>query len=218
MLHYVFMQPITERRARLAELIDSASNGSESAFVELHAMTKTYLYSVALRILPSAPQAEEVLQEAYLAVWQHLKRYQPGFGSPMTWLITIVRNQAINALRAQTKNCATVSLDEDSSIIDAWAAEMAVARDPIEDAFYATSHSRLAAAMASLEPAERQALTLTFQHGLAHRELSDHLQVPLGTAKSWVRRGMARLTRYVSATDVDSGKKRKKINIMIASS
>jgi RNA polymerase sigma-70 factor (ECF subfamily) len=195
------MLAITEQRARLAELIVSVGLGSESAFSAMYGMTHSYLYHMTCRIVGSPHQAEEVLQEAYLSVWQHAHRYEPHLGTAMTWLITVVRNQAVSTLRGQGMERLSVSLDQDPGEFDAPAMESGDAQDAIEQAFYASARSRLPAAMARLEPAQRQAITLTFGHGMPHAELSAHLKAPLGTVKSWVRRGMVHLASYLGEYD-----------------
>lgn len=197
------MQPINEKRAHLAELILSVSRGSERAFTEMYEMTHNYLYNVACRIVGSPHHAEEVLQEAYISVWQQAHRFQPHLGTAMTWLITVVRNQAVSTLRSQGMDRQSVSLDQEAGDVDELAVEGSEAPDAIEQAFYASAQSRLPAAMAKLEPAQRQAITLTFSHGMPHAELSAHLKAPLGTVKSWVRRGMVHLTKYLSEPDAD---------------
>ncbi|MYM35759.1 sigma-70 family RNA polymerase sigma factor [Duganella sp. FT94W] len=178
----------------------SISAGDETAFAELYDMTHAYLYSVALRIINSSAQADEVLQDAYLCIWQQARRFDPRLGSAMTWLIVIVRNQAISTLRGQRIEHRSLSLGE-VGCYDEYAEQSSELADPIEQAFYASASGRLAAALARLEPLQRQAITLTFAYGMAHAELSAHMQVPLGTVKSWVRRGMARLGEYIQAND-----------------
>jgi RNA polymerase sigma-70 factor (ECF subfamily) len=196
------MQQINEKRARLAELMVAVSQGKECAFTEMYEMTHAYLYNVACRIVGSPHHAEEVLQEAYMSVWQQAHRYQPHLGTAMTWLITVVRNQAVSTLRGQGMERQSVSLDQHEWEFDEPVVEGEVP-DVIEQAFYASAQARLPAAMARLEPAQRQAITLTYSHGMPHAELAVHLKAPLGTVKSWVRRGMVHLSRYLSEHDSD---------------
>lgn len=189
------MELINERRAHLATLLGAVADGCEKAFAELHGLTHHYLYHVALRVLGSPPHAEEVLQEAYVTVWQQARRFQPELGSAMTWLMTIVRNHSVSALRSQRLERHSVSLDDDPGVLDDMLAHDDA--DPIRQAFYATLRERLPAALARLDPAQRQSICLTYHRGMAHAELSEHLNVPLGTVKSWLRRGMARLGDYL---------------------
>lgn len=187
------MNTITDRRGRLVELLCAVAAGSEPAFTELHGLTHSYLHHVALRVMVSPAQAEEVLQEAYVTVWTQAHRFDPALGSAMTWLITVVRNHALSALRSQRLERQCLSLSEDPALLEEAAALDPEAGDPIRQAFHATLRSRLPAALAQLEPAQRQSIALTFQRGMAHAELAQHMNAPLGTVKSWLRRGMARL-------------------------
>lgn len=195
------MQPINEKRARLAELLQSVSHGNEPAFAEMYEMTHAYLYNVAFRVVGSAHHAEEVLQEAYLSIWQQAHRYQPHLGTAMTWLITVVRNQSVSLLRSQGMERRSYSLEQDVGEFDEPATEGSEEADAIEQVFYASALSRLPAAMARLDPAQRQAIALTFGQGMAHAELSAHLSAPLGTVKSWIRRGLVHLSRYLGEPD-----------------
>lgn len=136
-----------------------------------------------------------------MSVWQQAHRYQPHLGTAMTWLITVVRNQAVSTLRGQGMERQSVSLDQREGEFDEPVAEGSDVPDVIEQAFYASAQARLPAAMARLEPAQRQAITLTYSHGMPHAELAMHLKAPLGTVKSWVRRGMVHLSRYLSEHD-----------------
>jgi RNA polymerase sigma-70 factor (ECF subfamily) len=187
------MKNITDRRALLAELLVASGTGNERAFNELHALTHQYLHHVALRLLGTPSCADEVLQEAYVNIWTHAARFRPGEGSPMTWLIAIVRNGALSQLRSrrieQQRAEAAAEL--------AWLDEVAMAQgdetDPIQQAFYVTARHRLPEALAQLEPAQRQSIALAYGQGMPHAELSVHMNAPLGTVKSWLRRGVARL-------------------------
>lgn len=192
------MENIIERRNQLAKLLAAAGRGDEQAFEALHMATHSYLYHVALRVLGTPALAEEVLQDAYLSVWLQAKRYRPELGSAMTWLITVVRNQAISALRGQRVEQHTVSLSDGTKHLEDSLTTDDEESDPIRQAFYASARMRLPRALARLEPAQRQAIALTFGHGMAHAELSTHMDAPLGTVKSWLRRGMARLNENIA--------------------
>ncbi|MBB3221220.1 RNA polymerase sigma factor [Pseudoduganella umbonata] len=187
------MNTTTDRRTHLADLLIASGAGNERAFSELHALTNQYLYHVALRLLGAPSCAEEVLQDAYVNIWTHARRFRPGEGSPMTWLIAIVRNGALSRLRSRRLEQQRTEAAAEA----AWLAELAIddsdASDPIRQAFYDTLRRRLPEALARLEPAQRQSIALTFGQGMPHAELSAHMDAPLGTVKSWLRRGMARL-------------------------
>lgn len=185
------MNQIHDRHSHLAALIVDAAAGDRAAFRELHALTHDYLYHIALRLLRLPSLAEEVLQEAYLSIWLHAASFRPGQASPMTWLIAIVRNRALSVLRSQRSGIASLMSDEDPALL----VELA-AQDPVEpgvQVFDALARLRLQRAMTRLEPAQRQSIALAYGQELTHAEIASHLGVPLGTAKSWLRRGVERL-------------------------
>lgn len=191
------METTNDKRARLVELLHQASCGSEQAFAELYKMTNAYLYHVALRIVGTPAHAEEVLQEAYLSIWQEARQYRPELGSAMTWLITIVRNKAVSTLRSQSIDRRSFSIEGDDEVLDALVVPTIEETDALRTAFYSAAKSRLNVAIALLPPTQRQAITLNFFLDMPHTELSAHFGVPLGTVKSWVRRGMARLNDHL---------------------
>jgi DNA-directed RNA polymerase specialized sigma24 family protein len=86
-------------RAVLLQLLAEVARGNKSAFARLYGLTHAKLLGVALRILRDRALAEDVLQESYLKVWRHASSYDPAIASPMTWMATIVRHGAIDALR-----------------------------------------------------------------------------------------------------------------------
>jgi RNA polymerase sigma-70 factor (ECF subfamily) len=187
------MNTLTDRRTLLAELLVASGAGDERAFNRLHALTSQYLYHVALRLLGTSSCAEEVLQDAYVNIWTHAGRFRPGEGSPMTWLIAIVRNGALSRLRSRKLEQQRAEAAAEAAWLEELAMDDGDACDPIRQAFDDTLRRRLPEALARLEPAQRQSIALTYGHGMPHAELSAHMNAPLGTVKSWLRRGMTRL-------------------------
>ena len=185
------MNQAHDRHNHLAGLITAAAGGDHAAFGELHALTHDYLYHTALRLLRLPSLAEDVLQDAYLNIWLHAASFRPGQASPMTWLIAIVRNRAFSILRSNRNGIASLMSEEDPALLAE--AEQGDDVDPGAQVFDALSRMRLSQAMEHLEPAQRQSIALAFGQELTHAEIACHLGVPLGTAKSWLRRGMARL-------------------------
>lgn len=185
------MTQIPDRHSHLAALISKAAGGDRAAFRELHALTHDYLYHTALRLLRLPSLAEEALQEAYLSIWLHAASFRPGQASPMTWLIAIVRNRALSVLRSNRSGIAALMADEAPALLAE--AEAPDAPEPGAQVFDALARLRLEHAMARLEPAQRQSIALAYGQELTHAEIASHLGVPLGTAKSWLRRGLERL-------------------------
>jgi RNA polymerase sigma-70 factor (ECF subfamily) len=170
--------------------------GDQRAFEALYSQTSAHLYAVALRIVREPTAAEEILQEAYVSVWHHAGSYDASRSQPITWLISIVRNRCLDQLRRREID--TVSLttdDEDAPALDV-ADEGPTPTDLLVRG--AEAHS-VRDCVETLEAGQKQAIALAFFQGLSHAELAAHMKQPLGTIKSWVRRGLERLKRCLDA-------------------
>lgn len=177
--------------ARLGALLSRVALADAQAFAELYRLTSAHLFSVALRIVRERGAAEELLQEAYVNVWHHAGSYAAERAQPMTWLVAIVRNRCLDHVRK--RGIDTVSMtrepEDDAPELDLpdggpGPAEMLVAG--------AEAHA-IRECLERLEGGSRQAIALAFFQGLSHSELAEHLAQPLGTVKSWIRRGLERL-------------------------
>ncbi len=185
----------------LADLIAASAGGDQHAFQRLYKATSGVLFGMALRILKRRDWAEEVLQESFISAWRHAARYDRNKGAAMTWLIRIVRNQALDWIHPsrpdgfERKKAQVADFD----LTDA-AAHDHHTSDCAELAQYARHAERINACLASLDGRERQSLVLVFFHGLSHGDLARHLRQPLGTVKAWVRRGLVRLGSCMAGT------------------
>jgi RNA polymerase sigma-70 factor (ECF subfamily) len=175
-----------------------------AAFEQLYRLTSAHLLGLAARIVGSPARGEEVLHEAYLNVWHGAGSYRADIATPMTWLINIVRNKAIDALRAAAgERARTVPLPEDGAESLAGAADPATT-EPQQLLDHSLQRLRIDACMRHLPVQQRQALALAYYHGLMHTEIAERLDAPLGTAKAWVRRGLARLKDCLVAAGVEA--------------
>lgn len=183
----------------LAAWLSRVALGDRAAFERLYHATSGFLLTVAYRVLNHRERAEEVLQEAYVNVWHGASSYNASVAAPMTWLINIVRNKAIDAYRSRAgEREHTVPLDDPEDL------ERAVGSAPgpqqwLEDGLKAAG---IQACMGGLSPAQRQALALAYFKGLVHTEIAEVLGTPLGTVKAWVRRGLDALRRCLEARGV----------------
>ena len=160
------------------------------AFRSLYEATSSKLFGFALRILTKRESAEEVLQESFVSIWNNAASYQAGLAAPMTWMTTIVRNKAFDLLRRVDH---TVEIDADTFDKDVMDALESADPTPIA-ALQLTQDSRaLAGCMARLEGLHRQAIAMAFYHDMSHSEVADHMKLPIGTVKTWIRRGLERL-------------------------
>ena len=176
-----------ERNARLMELLARTALSDQRAFAELYRLTAPHLYAVALRILREAAAAEEVLQESFVNVWHHAGSYIAARSQPLTWLTSIVRNRCLDQLRRREIATTTMNDEEEGVTI---AAE---GPTPLEALLAGADARAVRACVEGLDARQKQAIALAFYQGLSHSELARHLKQPLGTVKSWVRRGLERL-------------------------
>ncbi|MBK9574437.1 MAG: sigma-70 family RNA polymerase sigma factor [Rhodoferax sp.] len=177
----------------LTRLLARTAARDHAAFKELYDLTSAHLFGVALRILNRRERAEEVLQEAYVNVWNQAGSYAAGLSAPMTWLTSVVRNKALDWLRhLKRADESTVVLIDDAG--EDYLDQMADPRaDPQELLSQATDGLRLRHCLGTLDAPQRQSLALAYYDGLSHSELATHLNAPLGTVKAWVRRGLDKL-------------------------
>jgi len=159
----------------------------QRAFAELYRMTSAKLYGVAIRILRRNDWAEEVLQESFVSIWNHIVEYNAARSAPMTWMTAIVRNRSLDWLRRPNLERG----DEDYDLLVESLPDEGAGPD------LALGNSRDAMALAEclkqLRGDQRQTIVLAYTHGLSHAELAEHLKQPLGTVKTWIRRGLERL-------------------------
>ena len=170
----------------LSELLAATARGDRRAFAELYRLTRSRLYAITLALLRQQDTAEEVLQETYLAVWRAASQYQAGRAPVLVWLMAIARHRAIEALRQRRRRAAEINAqplaDEDLEIPDPRPSL------PVDHLAHAIQEC-----LRRLSPEQAQAIELAFFQGLTHEELAARLQTPLGTVKSWVRRGLLQL-------------------------
>ena len=170
----------------LPNLLAATARGDRQAFSELYRLTRGRLYAIALALLRRQDAAEEVLQETYLAVWRAASQYQPGRAPALVWLMAIARHRAIEWLRQRRRRAAEINAqslaDEALQIPDPQPSLLA---DPLAHA--------IQECLRRLSAEQSRAIRLAFFQGCSHEELSARLQTPLGTVKSWVRRGLLQL-------------------------
>ena len=161
-----------------------------NAFRALYDATSTKLFGFALRILIKRESAEEVLQEAFVSVWNNAASYQASLAAPMTWMTTIVRNKAFDMLRRVDH---TVELDADTFDKDVMEAMESSDLTPLAALQLSQTSTALASCLSRLEGLHRQAVAMAFYHDMSHSEVAEHMKLPIGTVKTWIRRGLERL-------------------------
>lgn len=183
--------------ADLAVLLGRVGLGDRVAFATIYRLTSAHLFGVILRINRDRSQAEDVLQEIYVNVWRNAGGFDAARAQPMTWLISIARNGAIDSLRRAKSRVQTVSSQlgsaEDGDVGDL--AERVASEDdgPLELLQRAADKREVAHCVGQLSAEQQQCVALAYYQGLSHSEVADHLAHPLGTVKSWLRRSLLAL-------------------------
>jgi RNA polymerase sigma factor (sigma-70 family) len=172
-------------RARLSEVLLRTGAEDRDAFNELYRLTSAKLFGITLRICGERQAAEDVLHDVYITIWKRASGWEPGRASPISWLATIARNRAIDWRRAQGVRRMS-PIDNVPEIPDPGPGA--------ERALLANEDSRrLLECLDGLDTQQRDAIRTAFFDGVTYAELAIARAVPLGTMKSWVRRGLARL-------------------------
>lgn len=171
----------------LAPLMVRVATGDQQAFATLYDATARSVFGIVLRVLRNRAHAEEVTQEVYVEAWRSAARFDAGQGSPSAWLNTIAHHKAVDRVRSEERSTQREQRHLDASAVE-WQAidtsEVAVTND---------EGRRVREAVAELPEGQRTALTLAYFHGKSQREISEMLQVPLGTVKTRTRDAMKRL-------------------------
>lgn len=174
----------------LDELLAAIARGDRQAFAALYRLTQDRLYAITLALLRQQDAAEDVLQETYLAIWRTAGQYQPARARALVWMMALARHRAIEVRRRRRAlETGAEPLAEDAlQVPDPQPSPLA---DPLAHA--------IQDCMRRLSADQHRAIGLAFFHGLSHEELAARLRTPLGTVKSWVRRGLRQLKECLEA-------------------
>ncbi len=170
------------------ELLRRISDGDRAAFASFYDHYSGLLFSIAVKVLNDAKEAEDVLQEVFMQIWNKADAYDPLLGKPVSWAVTLTRNKAIDRIRASQRR---------SKLMEQATVEANVSPD-LSPSANEKLHGKENAEMirsvvAALPPDQRRAIELAFFAGLTQDEISQTLQEPLGTIKARIRRGMLKL-------------------------
>ncbi len=181
---------MTADAQQLTRLLAATANGDNRAFAELYDAAGSHLFGLLMRILRRRDWAEEALQDCFLKIWQKAETYAPDKGAPLTWLMTIARYRALDLLRAKRPE---VNEADDETMTDEIESAVADGQGPLEGTETLQGLGRLEQCMKGLQDEQRQSVLLSYYEGYTHHELAKRLKAPLGTVKSWVRRGLQQL-------------------------
>jgi RNA polymerase sigma-70 factor, ECF subfamily len=163
----------------------ACARGEKFALQAIYARDSRWLFSVAFRIVKRRELAEEVLHDAMVKVWNRSKSYSPALGSARGWVYTVVRNQALNAVRKPVMEVSS----EDYEVPEMSASD---------NQELAQEAERLSGCLAGLEEPKRNAILLAFVDGYTHEQIAQRMNTPLGSVKSWIRRGLLKLKECLS--------------------
>lgn len=168
----------------IADLIARCALRDRAAFRLLYERTSAKLFGVTLRILKDRSEAEEVIQEVYVKIWQRANRYVAGQTSPISWLVAVARNQAIDRLRARRP--ATDDIDVAMDIPDGGPSPERAASDSEE-------RGQIEDCLGTLEPDRAEAVRGAYLDGYSYEELATRFAIPLNTMRTWLRRSLIKL-------------------------
>jgi RNA polymerase sigma-70 factor (ECF subfamily) len=174
------------------ELLLGISRGDASAVAALYDRYAPRAFGLILQILKNQTDAEDVVQETFLQVWQQAGRFDPDKGKPVVWLLMLARSRAIDQLRKKQSRLVTIpaSLPEQPS-------SNLAASDEVQ---LKESQKLTCSALCTLPHEQQEPIRLAFYEGLTHLEIAQHLQLPLGTVKTRIRTGMQRLRTSLAAS------------------
>jgi RNA polymerase sigma-70 factor, ECF subfamily len=168
-------------QAELVWLLAAVAKGDRAAFERLYAATCAKLYGVLLRILGSAALADEVFKETYLRVWNMAAKFDPTAASPITWMVAIARNRAIDIVRKS----GNVLVDETPEALTAAEAPPPLARRDMSEEL-----KKLLACLGRLDPEKQRIVLLAYYSGWSREQLAEKLDIPVNTIKTWLRRSL----------------------------
>jgi RNA polymerase sigma-70 factor (ECF subfamily) len=169
----------------ISALIMACARMDRSALARLHAAEAARMTGVAERMLRRRALADEAVQDAFVQAWRRAGSFDPARGNGRTWLYTVLRNRCLNILRGESR----LELPGDDAAFDRPSEE----DDPETVLGKLDEAGRLRGCLSALEPRRRAAILLAFAQGLSHGEVAGRLGLPLGTVKSWIRRGLLQL-------------------------
>lgn len=185
------LQPDSE----LMTLLDRIAAQDDSALRQLYERTASPLLGLALRIMRNRSAAEDVLQEAFLSIWRGAGNYRASLSPPMAWLGLIVRSRALDALRKRSSDRADLMNELDDALSQTLEGD---SPNPMDSADASEQAFALHYCLDKLEQQQRQVVSLAYLRDLSHSELAAQLKLPLGTVKTWIRRGLEKMRSCMS--------------------
>ncbi len=175
--------------SEIEQMISRIGLGDQSAFSALYDATSAKLFGVCIRILNNRAEAEDALQDAFVRIWQKASSYAANGYSPMTWLITLTRNLAIDKLRA--RKAPTEDIDDVLDLSDS-------GPTPEQALVAASETAQITSCLDELDADRAHAVRGAYLEGETYQDLADHHGVPLNTMRTWLRRSLIKLKECLS--------------------
>ena len=181
--------PEHDDRAIELELLARVAKRERAAFEQLYDRYATILYATAMKFLKEDADAQDVVQDVFIQIWDKAKLYDPAKGKPLTWALTLTRNRSIDRIRAIQRRTRLRDDFEKETVVD----ESAGVREALSGVDASEKSQILRDAVGRLSPEQRKVIELAFFGGLTQSEVADRLGEPLGTVKARARRGLMKL-------------------------
>ena len=178
-------------QTELVWLLGAVARGDEAAFERLYGATRSKLYGVLLRILGKAALAEAVMTETYIKVWKLADQFDPATASPITWMVAMARNRAIDIVRKR----GNISIDEEPEASE----PAAEAPAPLARREMTAELRRLLSCLGRLDPEKQRIVLLAYYSGWSRDQLATKLDIPVNTIKTWLRRSLLEIRECMGA-------------------
>jgi RNA polymerase sigma factor (sigma-70 family) len=176
--------------AELITLLDRVANKDHQALKALYDCCSPQLYGLAIRVVGNREWAEDVLQEAVLTIWRAAGDYRSSLSPPMAWMGLIVRSRALDFLRRRKSEGSQVTQELDDTLAQSLPGD---APNPMDHAQASEQARALHHCLGQLDHGPREVVSLAYIRDLSHSDLARQLKLPLGTVKTWIRRGLDQL-------------------------
>ena len=179
-------------QTELVWLLGAVARGDETAFERLYEATRAKLYGVLVRILGRPALAEEVMEETYLKVWKMADQFDPATASPITWMVAMARNRAIDIVRRQ----GDIAIDEEPEAAPEPAADTPA---PLARREMTAELKRLLGCLGRLDPEKQRIVLLAYYSGWSRDHLANKLDIPVNTIRTWLRRSLLEIRECMGA-------------------
>lgn len=182
---------LSPEEKELSDLLHEISRGNEKSMDELYDRTSPFVYGLITKILSDHQEAEEVVTDVYMQIWNNASSYDPCLSKPLTWILMLARSRSIDRIRSGAKRKKrTRELSEEMT--------SGGRNNPEESSIASQKREIVNRALAQLSNNQREAIELAYFYGMSQTEIAGEMNQPLGTVKSWIRLGMKKLRENLS--------------------